>query len=50
MDTDMLAGERTGVSTVFVRSGAMQEAMLRETFGISPDFTYDAVIDMLKLA
>ena len=49
MDTDMLAGERTGVSTVFVRSGAMKEDILRNKLGISPDFTYDTVIDMLKL-
>ena len=49
MDTDMLAGQETGVSTVFVRSGAMTEEMLKNQLGITPDFTYDAVIDILKL-
>ena len=48
MDTDMLAGERSGVPRVYVRSGAMTEEMLRDTLGITPDFVYDAVIDMLK--
>jgi 4-nitrophenyl phosphatase len=48
MDTDMLAGERTGVTTVFVRSGAMKEEMLQE-LGITPDFVYDSVIDILKI-
>ena len=45
----MLAGQRTGVATVFVRSGAMTEEMLRQQLGISPDFTYDTVIDILQL-
>ena len=49
MDTDMLAGERTGVPRVYVRSGAMTEDMLRKTLGITPDFSYDTVIDILKL-
>jgi 4-nitrophenyl phosphatase len=48
MDTDMLAGERSGVATVFVRSGAMKEEML-QGLGITPDFVYDSVIDILKL-
>ena len=38
MDTDMLAGERTGVPRVYVRSGAMTEEMLRNTLGITPGF------------
>ena len=50
MDTDMLAGQQTGVSTVFVRSGAMREDILRNQLGITPDFTYDTVIDILKLS
>ncbi|GAK61100.1 HAD-superfamily hydrolase, subfamily IIA [Candidatus Vecturithrix granuli] len=49
MDTDMLAGQHTGIATVFVRSGAMTEEMLRQQLGISPDFTYDKVIDILQL-
>lgn len=49
MDTDMLAGKRTGVSTIYVRSGAMKENMLRNELGIVPDFAYDTVIDILKL-
>ena len=48
MDTDMLAGERSGVATVSVRSGAMKEEML-QGLGITPDFVYDSVIDILKL-
>jgi 4-nitrophenyl phosphatase len=46
MDTDMLAGARAGLITVFVRSGAMTEEALR-ALGISPDFAFDSVIDML---
>lgn len=49
MDTDMLAGERTGVPRVYVRSGAMTEEMLRDQLGMTPDFSYDSVIDMLQL-
>jgi 4-nitrophenyl phosphatase len=49
MDTDMLAGKRTGVSTIFVRSGAMKEDILRNQLGITPDFTYEKVIDILTL-
>jgi ribonucleotide monophosphatase NagD (HAD superfamily) len=48
MDTDMLAGKRSGLTTVFVRSGAMKEDMLRE-LEITPDFVYDSVIDILKM-
>lgn len=48
MDTDMLAGQRSGTTTVFVRSGAMKEDMLRG-MGITPDFAYDSVIDILKI-
>jgi len=48
MDTDMLAGERTGVATVFVRSGAMKADILRG-LGITPDFVYDSVIEILKI-
>lgn len=49
MDTDILAGQRTGVGTVFVRSGAMTEEMLRQQLGITPDFMYDKVVDILQL-
>lgn len=48
MDTDMLAGQRTGLTTVFVRSGAMKEDMLQK-LGIIPNFVYDSVIDILKI-
>lgn len=48
MDTDMLAGKRIGMTTVFVRSGAMTEEKLR-SLGIEPDFTFDSVIDLLKV-
>jgi len=47
MDTDMLAGKRMGMTTVFVRSGAMTEEKLR-SLGIEPDFAFDSVIEMLK--
>ncbi len=46
MDTDMLAGEKLGMTRVFVRSGAMTEEKL-QSLGITPDFAFDAVIDML---
>ena len=49
MDTDMLAGQRTGMTTVYVRSGAMTESMLREELGIHPDFAYDSVIDITRI-
>ncbi len=45
MDTDMLAGKKTGMTTIFVRSGAMTEEKLR-SLGIAPDFTFDSVIDI----
>ncbi len=47
MDTDMLAGKRMGMTTVFVRSGAMTEEKLR-SLGIEPDYVFDSVIEMLK--
>ncbi len=46
MDTDMLSGERLGMTRVFVRSGAMTEEKLL-TLCAKPDFAFDAVIDML---
>lgn len=49
MDTDMLAGQHTGMTTVYVRSGAMTENMLREELGICPDFVYDSVIDITRI-
>jgi ribonucleotide monophosphatase NagD (HAD superfamily) len=48
MDTDMLAGRRSGMTTVYVRSGAMTEEKLGQ-LGITPDFGYDSVIDILNL-
>ena len=48
MDTDMLAGEKMGMTTVFVRSGAMTEEKLR-SLGIEPDFVFDSVIEMLAV-
>jgi len=39
MDTDMLAGQGMGMTTIFVRSGAMTEEKLRAAF--------DSVIDIL---
>lgn len=47
MDTDMLAGQRSGTATVFVRSGAMKEDILRG-MGITADFVYDSIIGMLE--
>ncbi len=49
MDTDMLAGQHSGMSTVYVRSGAMTENMLREELGIRPDFVYDSIIGMTSV-
>jgi len=46
MDTDMLAGKRTGMTTIFVRSGAMTEEKLR-SLGVTPDYAFDSVIDIL---
>lgn len=46
MDTDMLAGKRLGMTTVFVRSGAMTEEKLH-SLGVKPDFAFDSVIDIL---
>ena len=48
MDTDMLAGKKTGMTTIFVRSGAMTEEKLR-SLGVTPDFTFDSVIDILAI-
>lgn len=49
MDTDMLAGKKMGMVTIFVRSGAMTEEKLR-SLGITPDFTFDSVIEILAIA
>jgi len=46
MDTDMLAGQGMGMTTIFVRSGAMTEEKLR-ALGVSPSFAFDSVIDIL---
>jgi 4-nitrophenyl phosphatase len=46
MDTDMLAGEKMGMTRIFVRSGAMTEEKLR-SLGVFPDCTFDSVIDIL---
>lgn len=48
MDTDMLAGKKTGMTTIFVRSGAMTEEKLR-SLGVAPDFVFDSVIDILAI-
>ena len=48
MDTDMLAGQGIGMTTIFVRSGAMTEEKLN-SLGISPDFAFDSVIDILAI-
>ncbi len=48
MDTDMLAGQRMNMTTVFVRSGAMTEEKLR-SLGITPRFAFDSVIDILAV-
>ncbi len=47
MDTDMLAGEKMGMTKIFVRSGAMNEEKLR-SLGIQPDYRFDSIIDILK--
>ncbi len=47
MDTDMLAGRGMEMATIFVRSGAMTEDKLR-SLGISPNFAFDSVIDILE--
>ena len=46
MDTDILAGEKMGMTRIFVRSGAMTEEKLR-SLGVLPDHTFDSVIDIL---
>ncbi len=46
MDTDMLAGQKMDMTTIFVRSGAMTEEKLR-SLGISPECVFDSVIDIL---
>lgn len=46
MDTDMLAGKRTGMTTVFVQSGAMTEGELGR-LGIEPDFIYPSIAEMV---
>ena len=48
MDTDMLAGQGIGMTTILVRSGAMTEEKLT-SLGISPDFAFDSVIDILAI-
>lgn len=48
MDTDMLAGQAMNITTVFVRSGAMTQEKLR-SLGITPDFAFDSVIDLLAV-
>jgi len=48
MDTDMLAGQQMGMTTVFVRSGAMTEEKLT-SLGVSPDHAFDSVIDILTV-
>jgi len=48
MDTDMLAGQGMGMTTVFVRSGAMSQEKL-ESLGITPDSAFDSVIDILAM-
>jgi HAD superfamily hydrolase (TIGR01450 family) len=48
MDTDMLAGREMGMTTVFVRSGAMTQERLAG-LGITPDAAFDSVIDILAL-
>lgn len=47
MDTDMLAGQGMGMTTIFVRSGAMTEEKL-QSLGVSPSFAFDSVIDILE--
>lgn len=47
MDTDMLAGQRMNMTTIFVRSGAMTEEKIR-SLGVSPAYVYNSVIDILK--
>jgi len=46
MDTDMLAGQEMNMTRIFVRSGAMTQEKLG-TLGITPDFAFDSVIDIL---
>lgn len=48
MDTDMLAGQQMDMTTVFVRSGAMTQEKLG-SLGITPDFAFDSVIDILAV-
>lgn len=48
MDTDMLAGKRVGMATVFVLSGAMTKEEL-DRLGIKPDFIYNSIAEMLEL-
>jgi len=48
LEADMLAGERVGMMTVFVLSGAMRREEL-EKLGIRPDFVYKSVGEMVKL-
>ena len=48
MDTDMLAGQGMNMTTIFVRSGAMTAEKLG-SLGISPDFAFDSVIDILAM-
>lgn len=48
MDTDMLAGAAMGMTTLFVRSGAMTQERLAG-LGVTPDAAFDSVIDILAL-
>lgn len=48
LDTDILAGEKMGMVTVFVLSGVMTRKELEE-LGIRPDFIYKSVKEMVKL-
>lgn len=48
MDTDMLAGRQMDMTTIFVRSGAMTQEKLG-SLGITPDFAFDSVIDILTV-
>ena len=48
MDTDMLAGQEMNMTKIFVRSGAMTQEKLG-SLGITPDFAFDSVIDILSV-
>lgn len=48
MDTDMLAGKKTDMTTVFVKTGAGSLSDLRQA-GIKPSFTYKTVKQMLEI-